>query len=441
MKHASPPRKVVPTTMTQFEENLMTKLFDNPRLKDKNRTIIGPLSPAIFCYDRTDGFDGDFVAGISEKLCGSFFPFPSDVGMCLTKDSNINEIMHSQKEYDSLFEPHLQGPIKKFSNNTIWSKITLVLYADGENDLQQTVPRSSDANLDELEFLIHPPNELAKFIEGESFERQVGSLTLKGGNEYLIDVTPHTIKVSDDYKGLELERRNCFANVDESPNLKLFKNYSRNNCRYECHVERAQDKCQCTPWDFVSFQQNLGECDVFGRQCFFDTIRKLSHSSIDSCPHCIDLCETTKYFVTKVTKESLAKKLVANGDTWTAMRKINMKWIRGEKELVEFFEDKNNSLSDQRFREVYNAFGYPFDNNDDYEWLHFARSKNIIIVHLDFQKPKVKMIDLKYTSMDKIANFGGKFGIFAQITGCSLLAIIKIVFVIFKTCFTFKNHH
>ena len=441
MKHASPPRKIVQNSMTPFEKELLTKLFVDPKTKEDNETITGPLPLAIFCYDRSNGFIGDKVTGISEKLCNRFFPSPTDVGICQTKDSNIDEIMHSPKEYDSLFEPQLQAPIQRFSNNTIGSKATLVLYADGENDLRQTLPRSSDANLDEMEFLIHSPNELGRFIHDENFERELASLQLMAGNEYFIDVTPRGTKVSDEFKSQDFKTRKCYTELDSLPNLKRFKKYTRNNCKYECHVMKARELCNCIPWDFITDKQAKEECDVFGRSCFFDTIWKLSQSDVDQCHHCKELCETTEYYITRVVREPMNSKFQADVNSWTVLKDRNKKWIVGDRELVDFFMDKNHSMSDKSFKEVFNAYGYPYDRSKYYEWLHYQRHKKLIIVHLEFQKPKFKKIDLKYTPMDKIANFGGKFGIFAQITGCSLLAIIKIILIIIKTLFNIDNNN
>ena len=55
-----------------------------------------------------------------------------------------------------------------------------------------------------------------------------------------------------------------------------------------------------------------------------------------------------------------------------------------------------------------------------------------IIVHLNFQKPDVTSINLKYSTDDKFANFGGSFGIFAEITGCSFLGLLNIFIICLK---------
>ena len=54
-------------------------------------------------------------------------------------------------------------------------------------------------------------------------------------------------------------------------------------------------------------------------------------------------------------------------------------------------------------------------------------------------KPEVELVDVKYAPMDKISNFGGKFGIFAQLTGWSLIGIINLCIVLLKCPFIFGN--
>ena len=71
--------------------------------------------------------------------------------------------------------------------------------------------------------------------------------------------------------------------------------------------------------------------------------------------------------------------------------------------------------------------------NDSYTLKRKKTYDTFIIINLRFMKPEIDWIDTKYTLMDKFANFGGKFGIFAQLTGCSLLALLNICIIFFKT--------
>ena len=54
---------------------------------------------------------------------------------------------------------------------------------------------------------------------------------------------------------------------------------------------------------------------------------------------------------------------------------------------------------------------------------------------MKFMAPEVDLVDVKYTLMDKMAAFGGNFGIFAEITGLSLLGFLNILILLLKIAF------
>ena len=99
--------------------------------------------------------------------------------------------------------------------------------------------------------------------------------------------------------------------------------------------------------------------------------------------------------------------------------------------------DKDHFQNEEPLKKIFNLIAGRTDHC--YDMILQTRGQRLIVVHLRFLKPKVTLIDLKYTLLDKIANFGGKFGLFAQLTGCSLLAIFKIVFIMFKVIFSQSN--
>ena len=59
---------------------------------------------------------------------------------------------------------------------------------------------------------------------------------------------------------------------------------------------------------------------------------------------------------------------------------------------------------------------------------------NLIIVRIRYQVAEAQMTiqEPRTTLSDKIANFGGTFGIWAELTGISLLGIINILIIMFK---------
>ena len=107
---------------------------------------------------------------------------------------------------------------------------------------------------------------------------------------------------------------------------------------------------------------------------------------------------------------------------------------KGPQAFFDYFLDKNGSMIDKGLENAMNAFRN-FDGvspNTFYEMKRKDLLKDHIIIHLRFMKPEIDLIDVKYTFLDKIANFGGNFGIFAEMTGFSFLGILNFCIILFK---------
>ena len=113
--------------------------------------------------------------------------------------------------------------------------------------------------------------------------------------------------------------------------------------------------------------------------------------------------------------------------------------MKGPEVFFDYFLDKNGALIDKGLRNSINAFRN-FDEvrqNTFYETKRKNLLKDCIIIHLRFMRPEIDLIDVKYTFLDKIANFGGNFGIFAEITGFSSLGILNFCVILFKIVFSY----
>ena len=193
------PRKVMPLSKTTIENDMAKELFPKSKVKDINETYIGPMSPIIYCHDRLNGFQGDDV-GMSAKLCNDFFLAPTDQGMCLTKNIDINEVLNSNEDYDLFFETDLQKNEKYFDGETLWTKVRLLIYIDSDEygiDLRQSFPREPVSNLKEVKFQLHSSKDLAKLLLQDDYNVNLAPITLKAGYEYFIDITPKGTKVSE----------------------------------------------------------------------------------------------------------------------------------------------------------------------------------------------------------------------------------------------------
>ena len=386
------------------------------------------MALAIFCFQNDIGFSGEDV-GISEKLCNDFFPTPTDSGMCLTKNLDIKEILYEKKEYDSLFEPYQQNPSMKIEGGTKWGEISLVL-VPSQNEFYNWV-RSPGAQDRKLKIQLHQSKDFANLMQTKVYDDFLIPLTLEPKHEYTIRVTPYGKISSDGFKDLGINQRSCKLEEEVSEGSS-FQSYTEKNCKYECTVNLAIELCKCAPWDFIH-KSVEGECDVFGRTCFYTAMENLTQLSNDPCSHCIQGCDHMKY-----KKEIIEDRLIMPnknyewGNSYLYCSFIyNETKCKGEKSFVEFFFDANSTFNDMGFYNMNDCLRVK-DNHNSRTGRATMMYENAIILHLKFMEPEVDIVDVKYTLMDKFANFGGKFGIFAQLTGWSLLGILNLCLVLFK---------
>ena len=107
---------------------------------------------------------------------------------------------------------------------------------------------------------------------------------------------------------------------------------------------------------------------------------------------------------------------------------IKINEIIGNKAFINFLSNKNQTIYDKGLMNAIRAMiGKEFE-----EEYPIVKYQDMIVVHLKFMQPNMLIVDKKYTVSDFIAGFGGKFGIFAQLTGWSFLGILNILILIIK---------
>ena len=77
----------------EYSKDLAEKLFKNSKIQDINH-FIAPMSMLVFCHEIEKGFIGDKLKGmqwfgIPAKFCNDFFPTPTDLGLCMTRNLDI----------------------------------------------------------------------------------------------------------------------------------------------------------------------------------------------------------------------------------------------------------------------------------------------------------------------------------------------------------------
>ena len=178
---------------------------------------------------------------------------------------------------------------------------------------------------------------------------------------------------------------------------------------------------------------------MFGRLCFYNSISNLTKYPDDICPHCIRGCDDIRYY-----KTSASNKLYEGSyGGYQKFKYANVKcvgntcWNKcfGSEALCNFLMDVHDTLFDIGYKNLLNAHS----GGNNFKKLRRDLQKHLIIVHLKFGQPKMYLNDAKYTLLDKFANFGGNFGIFAEITGCSFLGLLNIFILAMKLLFSQQN--
>ena len=191
-------------------------------------------------------------------------------------------------------------------------------------------------------------------------------------------------------------------------------------------MELANTMCNCIPWDFIHATK-AQECDVFGRTCFYNAMENFTVSSGNYCDHCIEECDHITYNAIIKKEQPIYKHELFKKD-------YNTGKCAGEKVFCDFFRpdsSTNGTLIDRGVENAFNTFTNNFiDVRSD------MAADDMVVIHLRILKPEVDVTDVKHSLIDKLANFGGNFGIFAEITGCSFLVLLNILILLFKLPFS-----
>ena len=433
MKFALPQRKIS-LSSTQPEIALAKRLFGGHTKDNLNHTI-APFSLILFCYQRSKGFVGDDI-GIYAKACNKFFPTPTDQGICLTRNMDIKELIHVDKNYDSLFESNQQSSNEHIEDGTYGSNNILVVYTGASNDvksIEQTNFRSSNVYDSEILFKFHQSKEISQFLEDRRLDLASPSLKLKAGMEYFVDIIPQVTETTEAFKKMDFRQRNCKL-PHEVEVESIFKIYTKENCKYECNIKKAEETCKCIPWDFLHKNGKSQECDIFGRTCFYNAMNEFPKVK-NSCDHCMKECDYTIYETILTNEKSLLLEYSRDSDGNTRLFETHT--IGGDSDCTgdtifcEYFWPNSTRFFDDGLDQSFLSM-----NGNRYKFQRSYMASDLVIIHWRILKPQINVVDAKYSLLDKFANFGGNFGIFAEITGCSFLGMMNFIILVFKLIFS-----
>ena len=103
-------------------------------------------------------------------------------------------------------------------------------------------------------------------------------------------ITPSQIVTSSSAKDLEEEQRQCRFSF-ETKSLNLFTKYTQSACLFECQLREAYRQCQCIPWNYPHFEEEIPFCHRYTQDCFEKAMADTNSSDGCDCP--FD-CATTR---------------------------------------------------------------------------------------------------------------------------------------------------
>ena len=127
-----------------------------------------------------------------------------------------------------------------------------------------------------IKLQLHSPYEPAN-IEGSALE-------LTHGMRHTIYVTPKKTTTEHNLKSLPYHTRGClFENENHGPQ-RLFNNYTRQSCLFECSLSQAYEHCGCIPWDFPHFEKSAKLCLRGEDKCFRKWMKNSQSELSCQCP-------------------------------------------------------------------------------------------------------------------------------------------------------------
>ena len=152
MKYGLPQRKWMSDSISQVEKKLSLKLHGESNVNFELTPAQTPVPFSVLCERRLGGkkeigFIGENV-GWLEPVCNQFFPTPTNQGICMTENFNIQEVLHGYEKYDQLMESSQQSKVvKKIDGGTIWGRKTFVITAQSQPSQKNTVNFKKDCKI------------------------------------------------------------------------------------------------------------------------------------------------------------------------------------------------------------------------------------------------------------------------------------------------------
>ena len=433
MKLALPERKAELGKFSKEEWNLARNLFGEPYTQEPNQMYTSTFLPLFCKLSKKDHWLGDKVTTFSARFCSQFYVVPSDEGLCYSMNHDLHNQLNFTKDFLEVFDGNTEA-VEKIPGKRSMAEATFVINTNTFSRVQSErslKTRNEDRKL--IKVHIHSGKHIP-LLSTELNHEELDHVLLESGFEFTFKLSPYGQIVTERFQEHEkhLARKDCMSQTDLNINETSFKKYRKSNCIYACKMKIASDYCKCLPWEFSAIDSKVffknEECNVFGRSCFFEQMSNYSLTEDKNCTYCGNDCVFMEY-----PKEFISKAPLVTGDDYGRFSKYllinDSNMCREEnKEFCEYARDLQHILDPETWIEKVGWNSISLQDKDAY----LNKIRDLIIINIKFGSNVVQVdqLDVKYTTLDRIANLGGTIGVAEQITGASLLTLIHL-FVLF----------
>ncbi len=167
-----------------------------------------------------------------------------------------------------------------------------------------------------LRLAIHSPYSIAD-MSGNSIEPRAGMHTT-------VVVTPHLTDTDESLLSGDASVRACHSPEHDINPLKIHQSYTKENCVFECHLQRSIDRCGCVPWNYPKLDPQDETCSAKEALCVYEAMEEAA--DMDICPHCQDACKKEDYEFatdTKPLKDICDEKASIRSAVWKVVNNFN----------------------------------------------------------------------------------------------------------------------
>ena len=130
-RYAIPQPAVQSKPFSSKEIEIAERLFGKNNIFQNETMVKNPSPMVVFCKNRKDGeFKGDMIDGFSTKFCNDFFPTPTDVGICMTENIDIRNIVRLDNDFSYFMEVGNRMADTKIGAGNRNAENTFILLAD-----------------------------------------------------------------------------------------------------------------------------------------------------------------------------------------------------------------------------------------------------------------------------------------------------------------------